>query len=276
MKRRLYIKVFIVSICILCVILLGIALKLFVIGEPADGAQVYDNILFGDREVWPDKDNTGHNSIILPSPDEIIAVSLEHDGTVTNYDYQEWIGEFISILMDMDITDESSVQDMPNLDDYTKIDIVCNDGTIYTLFYYEKNGVSYVEQPYQGIYAPAPALGYHIESLLGGLTVDYPAMLMVDGHLYSGGGTVLTASLPLEADGQITSTCRGVPINDGQSNFGSGYSYQYGSDDTINVLLDNNEWHVFELVDVERTIDADNLSEQERMELDPTYFPDNE
>lgn len=259
MKHRLYIKVFIVSICILCVILLGIA-----------------NILFGGREVWPDKDNTGHNSVILPSPDEIIAVSIEHDDTVTNYDYKEWIGEFINILVDMDITDESSVQDMPDLDDYTKIDIVCNDGTIYTLFYYEKNGVSYVEQPYQGIYAPAPALGYYIESLSGGLTVDYPAMLMVDGQLYSGGGTVLTASLPLEADGQIISTCNGVPIKDGQSNFGSGYSYQYGADDTINVLLDDNEWHVFELVDAGRTIDMDSLSEQERMELDPTYFPDNE
>lgn len=234
-------------------------------------------ILIGcGRSMVETSEGDRYNPVILPSPDEIIAVSLEHDSTVTNYDYKEWIGEFINILTDMDITDESSVQDMPDIDDYTKIDIVCNDGTTYTLFYYEKTGVSYVEQPYHGIYEPAPALGYYIESLLGGLTVDYPAMLMVDGQLYSDGGTMLTASLPLEADGQIISTCNGVPIKNDQSNFGNGYSYQYGPDDTINVLLDDNEWHVFVLVDVERTIDMDSLSEQERMELDPTYIPDNE
>ena len=48
-------------------------------------------------------------------------------------------------------------------------------------------------------------------------------------------------------DGEITSTVDGteIPTEDDQSNFGSGFGYQYGADDTIEVYM-NEKWFVFE------------------------------
>ncbi|MDE7267103.1 MAG: hypothetical protein K2N89_06535 [Lachnospiraceae bacterium] len=48
-------------------------------------------------------------------------------------------------------------------------------------------------------------------------------------------------------DGQITSTVDGseIPTDNNQSNFGSGFGYQYGKDDTIEIFM-NEKWFVFE------------------------------
>ena len=48
-------------------------------------------------------------------------------------------------------------------------------------------------------------------------------------------------------DGQITSTVDGseIPTENNQSNFGSGFGYQYGMDDTIEIYM-NEKWFVFE------------------------------
>ena len=49
-------------------------------------------------------------------------------------------------------------------------------------------------------------------------------------------------------DGTIDSVCEGdIPAQDNQSNFGSGYNYQYGVD-TIEVSIDD-EWHIFKKFD---------------------------
>ncbi len=47
-------------------------------------------------------------------------------------------------------------------------------------------------------------------------------------------------------DGEITSTVDGteIPTEDNQSNFGSGFGYQYGADDTIEIYM-NEKWFVF-------------------------------
>jgi hypothetical protein len=46
-------------------------------------------------------------------------------------------------------------------------------------------------------------------------------------------------------DGEITSTVDGteIPMEDNQSNFGSGFGYQYGADDTIEIYM-NNKWFI--------------------------------
>ena len=44
-----------------------------------------------------------------------------------------------------------SVNDYPAGEDYTKISCVCSDKT-YTYYLYEKNGTTYVEIPYEGVY----------------------------------------------------------------------------------------------------------------------------
>ena len=44
-----------------------------------------------------------------------------------------------------------SVNDYPAGEEYIKVSCVCNDRT-YTYYLYEKNGTTYVEVPYEGVY----------------------------------------------------------------------------------------------------------------------------
>lgn len=73
---------------------------------------------------------------------------------------------------------------------------------------------------------------------------DYPAMVVVDGVLYKDTGRISTELRCGMMDGEITSTVDTVPEEDDQSNFGTGYGYQYGMSG-IEVSIDG-EWHIFE------------------------------
>ena len=48
-------------------------------------------------------------------------------------------------------------------------------------------------------------------------------------------------------DGEITEQCSSseVPAKNNQSNFGTGYGYQYGAEGTIEVLMDDGNWYIF-------------------------------
>lgn len=98
---------------------------------------------------------------------------------------------------------------------------------------------------------------------------DYPAMIMVDNILYYDSGEISTELRCGMADGQITDMVNGEPTQNNQSNFGTGYGYQYGAG-TIEVCIDD-EWHIFIPYEKNPTRDWNTLSEEERMELDPTY-----
>lgn len=77
---------------------------------------------------------------------------------------------------------------------------------------------------------------------------DRIPMVRVNGKLYYDTGRESTVSGRCgNMDGEITSTVDGteIPTEDNQSNFGSGFGYQYGSDDTIEVHM-NEKWFVFE------------------------------
>ncbi len=77
---------------------------------------------------------------------------------------------------------------------------------------------------------------------------DRIPMVRVSGKLYYDTGRESTISGRCgNMDGEITSTVDGteVPIEDDQSNFGSGFGYQYGADDTIEIYM-NEKWFVFE------------------------------
>lgn len=83
---------------------------------------------------------------------------------------------------------------------------------------------------------------------------DRIPMVMVDGKLYydTGEESSLGERRCGLMDGQITSSVDGseIPIKDNQSNFGTGFGYQYGLDDTIEILM-NEKWIVFESRDSE-------------------------
>ena len=65
-------------------------------------------------------------------------------------------------------------------------------------------------------------------------------MVRIDGKLYydTGRESIMDARCGT-MDGEITSTVDGteIPTEDNQSNFGSGFGYQYGAGDTIEICV---------------------------------------
>ena len=72
---------------------------------------------------------------------------------------------------------------------------------------------------------------------------DRIPMVRIDGKLYydTGRESIMDARCGT-MDGEITSTVDGteIPTEDNQSNFGSGFGYQYGADDTIEIYMRKN------------------------------------
>ena len=78
--------------------------------------------------------------------------------------------------------------------------------------------------------------------------LEWPMLIRVNGYLYYDCAEISTEGRCGVMDGAIDSVCEGdIPAQDNQSNFGSGYNYQYGVD-TIEVSIDD-EWHIFKRFD---------------------------
>lgn len=78
---------------------------------------------------------------------------------------------------------------------------------------------------------------------------DLPLMVMIDGVLYENTGYEsdrLKTDI-MTFDGEITSEVSGTefPVENDQSNFGTGYLYVFGEKNTVEVLVDNEFW-IFE------------------------------
>jgi len=107
--------------------------------------------------------------IVLPEAEDLTSISVvSGDLTATSTDKQ-WMADFMAILTDMESTSQSSITEDPNVEGEIMINLNCSDGPGKTVFFYEKNGKEYVEQPYQGVYMPAPELGEKITELLESL-----------------------------------------------------------------------------------------------------------
>ncbi len=89
--------------------------------------------------------------IILPGTDDMVSVDITvGEDTISHID-KAWISEIISDISASEPTRKESVQDVPQAENYIKIDLQLATGSS-TLFAYEDNGKYYIEQPYQGIY----------------------------------------------------------------------------------------------------------------------------
>ena len=114
------------------------------------------------------------NPIRLPAREDIVSIGVS-DGDKyaispnTEGEATEFIDEFLSMLMDMETTSQQSINDAPVNKDSITININCDGEAGTTLFYYVDKGIEYVEQPYQGIYKPTPALGNCITEMLTSL-----------------------------------------------------------------------------------------------------------
>ena len=190
-------------------------------------------------------------SAMLPPEEQVRTVSVERDGVAADCGNREQIGELLSILADMEPTNLQSVQDVPQADAYTSIHFEDTEGRVYTIFHYEMNGTDYVEQSYQEIYKPAPALGELLGSLLKSGEAplnDRIPMVMADGAMYYDTGRESTVTGRCGVmDGEITSAVdrTEVPSENNQSNFGAGYGYQWGLEEgTLEVCIDG-KWMVF-------------------------------
>ena len=86
---------------------------------------------------------------------------------------------------------------------------------------------------------------------------DLIPMVMVDGKLYLDTGMESSVEARCGViDGEITSSVDGTkkPTKDGESNFGTGYEYQYGSQEgTIEIFM-NEKWWVFATEDARQEI----------------------
>ena len=109
------------------------------------------------------------DSVVLPTTDDVTSITVVSGDTTATSTDKEWMGEVMSILIDMTATSKVSVNDFPSVDDYITINLNCSDDTVTTIFFYEEQGKEYVEQSYQGIYEPDPALGTKITELLKSL-----------------------------------------------------------------------------------------------------------
>lgn len=76
---------------------------------------------------------------------------------------------------------------------------------------------------------------------------DIPAAVMVNGILYFDTRAISVGIRCGMMDGTIAASCpeNELPTEDNQSNFGTGYGYQYTADTTIEVLMADGHWHIF-------------------------------
>ena len=128
--------------------------------------------------------------IILPDTADITSIEIQSgDISMISID-QAFVDEFMPLLQNMEITNKRSTRDAPAVDDYILINLNCDDQTT-TIFYYEKNNVAYVEQPYQGIYKPTPEL---VESITDSSVLQTELLRCLfsgngsgsNGYVYSG------------------------------------------------------------------------------------------
>lgn len=80
--------------------------------------------------------------------------------------------------------------------------------------------------------------------------VQNQRIVMIDGKLYYDTGEVSNKLRCGNVDGEITSTVEEnkIPTENNQSNFGTGFGYQYWSDTTVEIRI-NKEWIIFEQQD---------------------------
>ncbi len=89
--------------------------------------------------------------IVLPSVNEIISVEITTGIEDIIYKDEAWIKSFIQKVSEATPTSKESVQDVPTVSKYTRVDIV-GDKKISSIFIYEENSEYYIEQAYRGIY----------------------------------------------------------------------------------------------------------------------------
>lgn len=90
----------------------------------------------------------------LPVDEEIVSVKIadKNGNTAAVCEDTEWIADLTEQIRKAESTTKATVQDAPGAEDAVRIDMICVDGSICSLFLYQEGTKYYIEQPYQGIY----------------------------------------------------------------------------------------------------------------------------
>lgn len=91
------------------------------------------------------------NPIELPPTDNISSIEIAGGLKDTIITDKEKITSFIQKVVEATLTSKQSLQDVPTVSEYTRVDFV-SDGNISSIFIYQENSKWYIEQPYHGIY----------------------------------------------------------------------------------------------------------------------------
>ncbi len=93
----------------------------------------------------------GRPAPVLPEPASVTAAEVTMDEESLTHLKRAWIEEVIAGLSAAAPTRTESVSDAPSASDYTLLELCTDDGAC-RMFFYEKDGAYYMEQPYQGIW----------------------------------------------------------------------------------------------------------------------------
>ena len=127
MKRK-----YVIVIVILCIALFG-------------GYFIFDSIFPKAGIISGPTQNRANKDKLIKS------ISLMRDDNSFAVVENQDIGIILQNIDSVIPTRKMSVNDYPTGEEYTKISCVCSDKT-YTYYLYEKNGTTYLEVPYEGVY----------------------------------------------------------------------------------------------------------------------------
>ncbi len=194
--------------------------------------------------------------IELPMENEVYAIEIEKENTMVKYIDDGEIVEILKIISNTKPTRIITAHERPMIREYITINFNTKEDRLYPSYIYNKNSKWYIEQPYIGVYEIKKGLLDflpYIEPLNQKKNTkqelaDLIPMVMIKGKLYLDTGKESDISGRCGVmDGEITSTVEPFekPTQDNQSNFGSGYEYQFVDENSIDIYM-NGKWMRFE------------------------------
>lgn len=108
-----------------------------------------------------------NNAEIVKESSNLQEINLTlYNGKSIDVTKSEKIQDIVKVINSAEFTKEESVQDVPDAEQYGKIILVSKEDE-RTLFYYEREGKYYIEEPYVGIYQCDQDLNSYFKSIEG-------------------------------------------------------------------------------------------------------------
>ncbi len=108
-----------------------------------------------------------NNAEIVKESSNLQEINLTlYNGKSINVTKSEKIQDIVKVINSAESTNEESAQDVPNADQYGRIVLVSKEDE-RTLYYYEREGKYYIEEPYVGIYQCDQDLNSYFKSIEG-------------------------------------------------------------------------------------------------------------